>query len=77
MTGLLLGLDIGTTETKCVLVDPDQGVIAEDARPVAPATAQPGWAEEDPATWWRNACELIPAVLTAAASASAAALTRP
>ena len=47
MTDLLLGLDIGTTAAKCVLVDPGRGVIAEDARPVALATAQPGWAGED------------------------------
>src|SRR5580693_40761 len=67
---LLLGLDLGTTATKCVLVDPGRGVIAEGSRPVALATAQPGWAEEDPATWWRNACELIPAVLAAGGRAA-------
>jgi xylulokinase len=70
MSGLLLGLDLGTTATKCVLADPGRGVIAEGSRPVALATAQPGWAEEDPATWWRNACELIPAVLAAAGRAA-------
>jgi len=69
--GLLLGLDIGTTATKCVLVDPGRGVIAADARPVALASAHAGWAEEDPATWWRNACELIPVVLGAAGRAGA------
>jgi sugar (pentulose or hexulose) kinase len=36
---LLLGLDIGTTVTKCVLVDPGQGVIATDSRPVTLARA--------------------------------------
>ncbi len=66
MSDLLLGLDIGTTATKCVLVDPGRGVIAGESRPVTLSTPQAGWAEEDPATWWRNACELIPAVLTAA-----------
>jgi len=65
MTDLLLGLDIGTTVTKCVLLDPGRGVIATDSRPVTLATVRAGWAEEDPATWWRNACELIPALLTA------------
>ena len=69
MSGLLLGLDIGTTATKCVLVDPTRGVIAEDSRPVTLSSPQAGWAEEDPATWWRNACELIPAVLAAAGRA--------
>jgi FGGY family of carbohydrate kinases, N-terminal domain len=66
MTDLLLGLDIGTTATKCVAVDPGRGVVAEDSRPVTLATGQASWAEEDPATWWRNACELIPAVLRVA-----------
>lgn len=70
MTHLLLGLDIGTTATKCVLVDPGRGVIATDSRPVTLATVHAGWAEEDPATWWRNACELIPAVLTVAGTAA-------
>ena len=35
LRALLLGLDIGTTATKCVLVDPGQGIVAEAARPVA------------------------------------------
>ena len=69
LRALLLGLDIGTTATKCVLVDPGQGIVAEAARPVALASAQAGWAEEDPATWWRNACELIPEVQAAAGRA--------
>jgi len=69
VSGLLLGLDIGTTATKCVLLDPGRGIVAEAARPVALASAQAGWAEEDPATWWRHACELIPEVLAAAGRA--------
>ncbi len=66
MSALLIGLDLGTTATKCVLVDAEHGVVGEDARPVALSSRHPGWAEEDPAVWWRNACELIPAVLLAA-----------
>ncbi len=66
MSDLLLGLDLGTTATKCVLVDAERGVLREDARPVALSSARPGWAEEDPQEWWRNAGELIPAVLAAA-----------
>jgi xylulokinase len=66
MSALLIGLDLGTTATKCVLVDAERGVVGEDARPVVLSSRHPGWAEEDPAEWWRNACELIPAVLLAA-----------
>jgi xylulokinase len=56
--GLLLGVDIGTTATKALLLDSDRGVIAEGSRPVDLRSPHPGWAEEDPAQWWRNLCEL-------------------
>jgi xylulokinase len=66
LSDLLIGLDLGTTATKCVLLSPERGVVAQDARPVALSSARPGWAEEDPDEWIRNAYELIPAVLAAA-----------
>jgi xylulokinase len=66
LSAVLIGLDLGTTATKCVLVDAERGVVGEDARPVVLSSRHPGWAEEDPAEWWRNACALIPAVLLAA-----------
>jgi xylulokinase len=62
---LLLALDIGTTATKCALVDPQAGIVAEDERPVSLSSARPGWAEEDPDAWWANVLELVPAVLAA------------
>jgi xylulokinase len=62
---LLLALDIGTTATKCALVDPQAGVVAEDERPVTLSSLHPGWAEEDPDAWWANVRELVPAVLAA------------
>jgi xylulokinase len=54
----LLGIDIGTTATKALLLDPAAGVLAEASLPVDLRSPQPGWAEEDPAQWWRNVCEL-------------------
>jgi xylulokinase len=54
----LLGIDIGTTATKAILLDPDRGPIAEAERPVELVSSHPGWAEEDPAMWWRNVGEL-------------------
>jgi xylulokinase len=66
VSALVIGLDIGTTATKCVLLDAGRGVIAGDARPVTLSSPRPGWAEEDPEQWWGNACDLLPAVLAAA-----------
>ena len=55
---LLLGLDIGTSATKGVLLDPASGVLAQAERPMELATPHPAWAEQDPAAWWENVCSL-------------------
>lgn len=54
MTPLLLGIDIGTTLTKGVLVDADGRTLAEASRPAHLVSERPTWAEEDPDEWWRN-----------------------
>jgi xylulokinase len=55
---LLLGVDIGTTATKAVLLDPDRGLVAEAQRPVTLFSDHPGWAEEDVDEWWANLAAL-------------------
>lgn len=48
-----LGIDIGTFETKGVLVGPDGSVHASARRRHGIATPRPGWVEQDPeAVWW-------------------------
>ena len=47
----LLGIDIGTSGLKCVLVDRTGQVLGYAFRDYAPVTPQPGWAEQDPETW--------------------------
>lgn len=48
-----LGIDIGTYETKGVLVDPDGRVVAQAARGHQMLVPQPGWAEHRPEEdWW-------------------------
>lgn len=58
MTGTLLGIDIGTTATKALLLDPERGVVAEESAPTELLSPHPGWAEEDPFAWWRNVTAL-------------------
>ena len=55
---LLLGIDIGTTATKGLLLDPLGGVVAEAERPTHLVSEQAGWAEEDPDEWWSNVCSI-------------------
>jgi xylulokinase len=55
---LLLGIDVGTTAVKAILLDPDAGVVAQAERPVTLHSDRPGWAEEDVTQWWDNATAL-------------------
>src|SRR5574341_332816 len=66
MAQCLLGIDIGTTSTKAVLIDSLGRILAETSRPTALNSPQATWAEEDPAQWWQNVCTVIPEVLAKA-----------
>lgn len=49
----LLGLDIGTSSAKAVLIDPTGKVVRTCAPAYEFKTPKPLWAESDPADWWR------------------------
>jgi len=59
----LLGLDIGTTSTIGIVIDADGKILAKASRPSELLSKRPNWAEEDPALWWRNCCEIVGALL--------------
>ena len=63
---LLLGLDIGTTSTIGILIDPEGGTRATASRPSELVSRHPNWAEEDPAQWWTNVRAVIPELLARA-----------
>ncbi len=50
----LLGIDIGTTATKALLLHSDLGIVAEASSPANLVSPAAGWAEEDPDEWWAN-----------------------
>ena len=61
---LLLGIDIGTSSSKGVLVDLAGVVIAEHAVPHGFDMPQPGWAEQDAdAIWWADFCAIARALI--------------
>lgn len=66
MAALLLGIDVGTTSTKAVLLDPGRGILAEAHRPVRLLSSRVGHAEADPATWWANVTQIVPQLLATA-----------
>jgi xylulokinase len=60
---LLLGIDIGTTNTKMILIDNEGSILASASRPATLHSRFVGWAEEDPSEWWQNVCDLVPECL--------------
>ena len=46
-----LGLDVGTSAVKAVLVDGDQRLLAEAEAPLTTSRPQPLWSEQDPDAW--------------------------
>src|SRR5437867_8584804 len=62
--GFWLGLDVGTTGSRAVVIDEAGAVRAAATADHAPmAQPQPTWAEQEPEDWWRAAQEAIRAAL--------------
>ena len=71
---LFLGLDIGTSGVKALLVDETGTCVASAQVPLTLATPQPGWAEQHPDDWWRATIDVIAAVRAARPDANIAAV---
>jgi len=56
---LLLGIDLGTSSIKVVVIDPQGEIQALAAREHPTQTPQPGWAEQDPSTWVQKTLEAL------------------
>jgi xylulokinase len=64
---MFLGLDLGTSGLKAVLLDRAQEVRASASAPLMVQQPQPLWREQHPAEWWRACVDAIDGVLRAAA----------
>ncbi len=58
-----IGIDIGTSGTKSLLVDPDGNIIAEAAAGYGVAMPKPMWTEQDPEDWWAATVKTVRAVM--------------
>jgi xylulokinase len=54
----LIGLDVGTTSLKGVVVSEDGTVAGRAEEAYTFARPRPGWTEQDPGVWW-DACERV------------------
>lgn len=57
MHSLLLGVDIGTTATKAVLIDSQAHVVAQGRAEYPTIYLQAGWVEQDANQWWLSFCQ--------------------
>lgn len=60
-----IGIDLGTSAVKAVLVDPDDRVVAVSSAPLEVRRPRPGWSEQDPESWWRATNVAVRALRTA------------
>ncbi|WP_088348303.1 MULTISPECIES: xylulokinase [Rhodomicrobium] len=62
-----LGIDIGTSSIKAVLIDESQRILAEASQPIAVLRPHPLWSEQDPESWWQATLAAVEAIRKAAA----------
>jgi xylulokinase len=59
----LIGIDIGTSGTKTILMNEDGHVAASATQEYPLHTPHPGWSEQDPEDWWKAVCATTRKVL--------------
>ena len=67
---MYLGLDLGTSEVKALLLADDHRIVAVARAPLTVSRPRPLWSEQDPAQWW----EALETVMTALRATHAEAL---
>lgn len=67
---VLLGLDIGTTGVKGVLIDVGGKTILSTSVEYPLHTPKPNWAEQDPHDWWKATVEAIKRILSLSGASS-------
>jgi xylulokinase len=63
---LVIGLDVGTSGAKGILIGADGAVVGSAARDYPLLTPRPGWTEQEPDAWWRACCKVLRELVAAA-----------
>ncbi|MGB5864309.1 MAG: xylulokinase [Sulfitobacter sp.] len=59
---MFIGLDLGTSSLKAILIDDAQKILAEHTVPLTVSRPQGGWSEQDPASWFIAAEQALNAI---------------
>ena len=54
-----LGIDVGTTAVKALVVDDTGSVVGDAESPLEVSVPKPGWAEQSPSDWWQGTVEAV------------------
>lgn len=71
---LFLGLDVGTSGVKAILVSVAGDIVASSTMPLSLSIPRPGWAEQEPSAWWDATVAAIHMIRRARPDASVAAV---
>ena len=61
-----LGIDVGTTAVKALVVNEDGAVVGEAESPLEVSVPSPGWSEQHPLDWWKGTVEVVRASMATA-----------
>jgi xylulokinase len=62
---MYLGIDLGTSEVKVLLLADDGQAVGHARAPLTVSRPAPRWAEQDPLDWWRGTLEALAALRVA------------
>ncbi|MYA59683.1 MAG: xylulokinase [Chloroflexi bacterium] len=54
-----LGIDVGTTAVKALVVDAKGSVVGDAETPQELSVPQPGWSEQNPSDWWQGTIDAV------------------
>ncbi|MGA1016535.1 MAG: xylulokinase [Phycisphaerales bacterium] len=74
MSDLLLGIDLGTGGVRALLVDGSGRVVAAHSAEHPLSTPRPGWAEQEPESWWTATVAAVRGALGKAPGCTVAAI---
>ncbi len=64
MVNLLIGIDVGTTGSKALLIDEEGNVIQSWTEEYPLYTPYPGWSEQEPEDWWQATKKSIQRIIS-------------
>ena len=59
---MYIGIDIGTSSVKSVLIDDAQNVVTSASAALAISRPHPGWSEQEPCDWWSATLNTVDAL---------------